>query len=77
MANRKIRVNSINPGIVVTPMLDQDNIDKEKLMEQEKLYPLGFGKPDDVAHAVKFYMSEESRWLTGNIMTLDGGFTLQ
>ena len=77
LASRKIRVNSINPGIIVTPMLDQGNIDKDSLMEQEKLYPLGFGKPEDVAHAVQFHLSTHSRWLTGNIMNLDGGFTLQ
>jgi NAD(P)-dependent dehydrogenase (short-subunit alcohol dehydrogenase family) len=46
-------------------------------MEQEKLYPLGFGKPEDIAYAVQFYLSTHSRWLTGNIMNLDGGFTLQ
>lgn len=77
LASRKIRVNSINPGIVITPMLDQGNIDKDSLMEQEKLYPLGFGEPEDVAHAVLFHLSSDSRWLTGNIMNLDGGFTLQ
>lgn len=77
LSSQKIRVNSINPGIVVTPMLDQGNIDKDSLMEQEKLYPLGFGKPEDVAHAVQFHLSTHSRWLTGNIMNLDGGLTLQ
>jgi NAD(P)-dependent dehydrogenase (short-subunit alcohol dehydrogenase family) len=77
LASQKIRVNGINPGIVVTSMLDQKNIDMNSLMEQEKLYPLGFGKPEDVAHAVKFHLSKHSRWLTGNIMNLDGGLTLQ
>ena len=72
-----IRVNAINPGIVVTSMLNQENIDIKSLMEQEKLYPLGFGTPEDVAHAVKFHLSTNSRWLTGNIMNLDGGLTLQ
>ena len=77
LSKQKIRVNAINPGIVVTPMLDQKNIDINSLMEQEKLYPLGFGTPEDVAHAVKFHLSTNSRWLTGNIMNLDGGLTLQ
>ena len=58
-------------------MFDQKNIDINSLMEQEKLYPLGFGTPEDVAHAVKFHLSTNSRWLTGNIMNLDGGLTLQ
>ena len=77
LAPQKIRANAICPGIVITPMLQQDNIDMEQLMEQEKKYPLGFGKPEDVAHAVAFHLSDESSWLTGNIMNLDGGFTLQ
>lgn len=76
LASQKIRVNSINPGIVLTAMLDQGNINKDRLMEQERLYPLGFGKPEDVAHAVLFHLSSQSSWLTGNIMNLDGGFTL-
>jgi NAD(P)-dependent dehydrogenase (short-subunit alcohol dehydrogenase family) len=77
LAPQKIRVNAINPGIVITPMLSQNNIDLESLMEQEKQYPLGFGKPDDVANVVAFHLSKHSRWLTGNIMNLDGGFSLQ
>lgn len=77
LAPRKIRVNAINPGIVVTSMLNQNNIDIDSLMEQEKLYPLGFGTSEDVAYAVQFHLSNHSRWLTGNIMNLDGGLTLQ
>ncbi|MDB9846670.1 SDR family oxidoreductase [Flavobacteriaceae bacterium] len=76
LSKLKIRVNAINPGIVITPMLNQENIDTKSLMEQEKLYPLGFGTPEDVAQAVKFHLSTDSRWLTGNIMNLDGGLTL-
>lgn len=74
---QKIRVNAINPGIVLTSMLNKKNIDMKSLIEQEKFYPLGFGTTEDVAQAVKFHLSSNSRWLTGNIMNLDGGFTLQ
>lgn len=77
LSGQKIRVNAINPGMVVTPMLNQENIDMNKLMDQEKLYPLGFGKPEDVAYAVEFHLSSRSRWLTGSVMNLDGGLTLQ
>lgn len=77
LAPQKIRANAICPGIVLTPMLNQDKIDTSSLKEQEKQYPLGFGTPDDVANAVVFHLSDKSKWLTGNIMNLDGGFSLQ
>ena len=76
-ASRKIRVNAIAPGIIITPMLEQSNLDMDELMEQEKQYPLGFGKPEDVAYLAAFLLSDESRWLTGNVIKLDGGFTLK
>jgi len=77
LSGKKIRVNAISPGIVITPMLEQNNINKEKLMEQEKQYPFGFGTPEDIAYSVSFLLSDESRWMTGNIIKIDGGFTLQ
>jgi len=77
LASMKIRANAICPGIVKTPMLDNSNIESSSFIAQEKEYPLGFGDPIDIANAVSFHLSEESRWLTGNIMILDGGFTLQ
>lgn len=77
LAPQHIRANAICPGIIKTPMIENTNIEVSQFLEQEKDYPLGFGLPADVANAVAFHLSDESRWLTGNIMILDGGLTLK
>ena len=77
MAPQDIRVNSICPGIVKTEMLSGTNISEEQFVEQEKEYPLGLGTPEDVGYAVLFHLSDGSRWLTGQSMIIDGGYSLK
>lgn len=77
LAPQQIRVNAICPGIVKTEMLSATNLSEEQFAEQEKNYPLGLGTPEDVGYAVSYHLSDGSRWLTGNIMILDGGNSLQ
>ncbi len=76
LANLKIRVNAICPGIVKTEMLSNTNINEDTFTKQESQYPLGLGTANDVGNAVLFHLSDLSRWLTGQCMILDGGFTL-
>ena len=77
LAGQRIRVNAICPGIVRTEMLSGTNIDEETFVKQEVQYPLGLGTPEDVGSAVLFHLSDASRWLTGQCMVMDGGFTLE
>ncbi len=68
-----IRCNVVSPGLVVTPNVHLSN-SREQLdrIEQHKLTPY-LGAPDDIANAVSFLASDESRFMTAQIMVVDGG----
>ena len=77
LAYKGIRVNSVNPGMVETHIFDAGTITPEQLEEDKKRYPLKrYGKPEDVAHAVIYLLSDASSWVTGSNMVIDGGYTL-
>lgn len=74
-----IRVNSISPGIVVTPMsyVETPNYD-DYIPEMIEMHPLGrLGKPEDVAKVALFFASDMSTWITGQDIIVDGGYTLR
>jgi NAD(P)-dependent dehydrogenase (short-subunit alcohol dehydrogenase family) len=72
LAPRGMRANALAPGIVDTPMVNRD----DDLMDaQRKLYPLGLGKPEDVAYAAIYLLSDASRKVTGTRLHLDGGIS--
>lgn len=75
VARSKIRVNCICPSYVDTPLIDAAGI-RDALVEREKLHPLGIGRAEDVANTAVFLASSASRWLTGQAITLDGGYTI-
>jgi NAD(P)-dependent dehydrogenase (short-subunit alcohol dehydrogenase family) len=77
LANRGIRVNSVNPGVIETNIFSDDTITAEQLEEDVKRYPLKrFGKPEEVAYAIVYLLSDASEWVTGSNLVIDGGFTL-
>lgn len=77
LAGKQIRVNSILPGMIDTGIFDGSAISEHDLMEDRKRYPLGrYGKPEDVAYAAIYLMSDASSWVTGSNLLIDGGYTL-
>lgn len=76
-STRSIRVNSICPGMVETPLIHAGVYTEEQLEEDVKRYPLGrFGKPEDIANAVIYLLSDASSWVTGHGLVIDGGVTI-
>jgi NAD(P)-dependent dehydrogenase (short-subunit alcohol dehydrogenase family) len=79
-AKNKIRVNSIHPGWIWTPMVEYGSNDFPAGPEAFKQFiishlPLGhFGEPEDVAYGVLYLASDESKFVTGSELVIDGGF---
>jgi len=75
LAPDKIRVNSVHPGIIVTPMI-QEALDQGAGHMFEAGTPLPrLGKPEDIAYGVLYLASDESSFVTGTELIIDGGWT--
>jgi len=73
LARRNITVNAVAPGIIQTTMIG--DIKPDVKADYEKQIPLGrFGKPEDVANAILFFSSEESGYITGQVLPITGGW---
>ena len=78
----KIRVNSVHPGFIWTPMVEHHlrdsgatDIDAAR-KDVDQLHPLGhMGEPDDIAWGVVYLASDESKFVTGSELVIDGGYT--
>ena len=77
-ASEGIRANSVHPGSVATPMTAARQADPEVLRQSESRIPLGrVGQPLDIAYGVLYLASDESSFVTGSELVIDGGFTAQ
>ena len=76
LASSKINVNAIAPSMIDTPMTNQPGYGKEAQANFVKTIPLGLGKPEDIADAILFLVSDRSRYITGEILDVNGGFVM-
>ncbi|MBC7920190.1 MAG: glucose 1-dehydrogenase [Ferruginibacter sp.] len=80
-ARDKIRVNSVHPAFIWTPLVEQLLKEKgtdvaEGRQALASLHPLGhLGEPDDIAYGILYLASEESKFVTGSELVIDGGYT--
>lgn len=74
-----IRVNSVHPGYIWTPMVaGLTNEEAEARQKLVDLHPLGhLGEPDDIAYGILYLASDESKFMTGSELVIDGGYTAQ
>jgi len=77
LAPKKVRVNCIAPGFVKTNMMNDNSILFNDNYNEviNNLHLLGLGEPEDIANACAFLLSDAGKWITGSIISVDGGFT--
>jgi meso-butanediol dehydrogenase / (S,S)-butanediol dehydrogenase / diacetyl reductase len=77
-AGNGIRANSVHPGVIETPMSTRALEDPAKLAQSVERIPVGrLGKAAEIAAAIVFLASDESSYMTGSEVTIDGGYTAQ
>lgn len=77
LAPKKIRVNTVNPGMVNTKLIQGGAISEEQHKTDMERYPLKrYGEPIDIAFGIIYLLSDASSWVTGHSLVIDGGITI-
>lgn len=77
LAPRKIRSNAVQPGLVETGMMHNGFVSEEDLEKNKEHYLLKrFAKPEEIAWSIVYLLSDASSFMTGSIVTIDGGATI-
>ncbi len=82
-AKENIRVNSVHPGFIWTPLVEEMGKESEEGPEKfrehlDSLHPIGHvGEPDDIAWGIVYLASDEAKFVTGSELVIDGGYTSQ
>ena len=78
LAPRGIRVNTVHPGMIQTSLTANTALSQDVLDEDMKNYPLGrYGRPEEVAAAMVYLLSDATVWMTGTQLLIDGGYSLR
>jgi len=77
LAKKNIRVNCILPGVVETEMSNKmlENLPEESKKSIMNMHPLGLGRPEDIAYACAYLLSDFAKWVTGTNLIVDGGYS--
>lgn len=77
LAPKGVRVNSVNPAMVKTPLIGGGAISDEQYKADMERYPLKrYGEPQDIAYGIIYLLSDASAWVTGHSLVIDGGITI-
>ena len=79
LAAKGITINCISPGTVMTPLMENmmESLTEEQRQKRKEGFLVGLGQPSDIANASIFLLSDASRWITGQNIIVDGGYTVQ
>lgn len=77
MAQKGLTINCISPGTILTPLMQSmmESLTDEQQAERKSGFPLGLGLPSDIANTAMFLLSDGARWITGQNIIVDGGYT--
>lgn len=77
IASKGVRINSVSPGLINTPMHTKGSLSEEDMNNMNKKIPLArWGSPEDIAPAIIYLLSDASSYMTGSNIIIDGGYTI-
>lgn len=78
LAGKGVRCNSVHPGMVQTPLIENRLLTEADMLQDVGKYPLKrYGKPEEVAYAIAYLLSDAAAWVTGTSLVIDGGRSLK